>query len=347
MRKSITFITQFPNPINGLTKAVNTIYSFMNTTDYVTKKIKINNNKKFPIIISSILFDNSKIHYYSPASSLFGNLRDLTYISISLIRKKKVVLHFHNNSYRSLYENSKPIIKKWNKAILKRSSCCIVLGNGHKNMLKGLVNEEKLKVIHNGIDSNYILSNKEIKDKASRNSDCIKILYLSNFLKEKGYEEVVKIAKYFSENNKDEYKFIMCGKFFENEGERNFIKYINDNNIKNIDYRGAVYGNEKLKIIKESDIFILLSSYKNEVQPISILESMGCGNFIISTNVGVIPEMLTNKYCNIVKNIDEAILAIKGFKRDSYGIELNVKKVVNEYSLDQYNDNLYKIFEEQ
>ncbi|MDM0466716.1 glycosyltransferase family 4 protein [Clostridium perfringens] len=345
MNKSITFISQFPKPVNGLTKAVNNIYCYMKeNTEYTTKKIEINNNKKFINHLINILNDNSKIHYYSPSSSKFGNIRDLIYISISILKKKRVILHFHNNFYGQLCRQANFIINKWNLWMLSKCECCIVLGENHKRMLNNLVDKNKVKIVNNGIDNNYILNKSEFEKKIS-NKKKTKILYLSNFLKSKGYLEVVKIAETLLAN--DNFEFIMCGKFYNENDEKSFLKYIEENNLKNIYYKGAVYGKEKENILKEVDIFILITSYKNEVQPISIIEAMGCGNYIISTDIGVISEMLEPTYGALVENNKEAINSILNFTRNKNGIKNSINKVKNNYSLNKYNNSLLEIFESE
>ena len=125
------------------------------------------------------------------------------------------------------------------------------------------------------------------------------------------------------------------------------MKYIEENNLKNIYYKGAVYGKEKENILKEVDIFILITSYKNEVQPISIIEAMGCGNYIISTDIGVISEMLEPTYGALVENNKEAINSILNFTRNKNGIKNSINKVKNNYSLNKYNNSLLEIFESE
>ena len=61
---------------------------------------------------------------------------------------------------------------------------------------------------------------------------------------------------------------------------------------KNVVFPGWVRGEEKDKLLRESDLFFL-PSY-NEGMPMSILEAMGYGLPIISTPVGGIPKIVHN-----------------------------------------------------
>jgi len=54
----------------------------------------------------------------------------------------------------------------------------------------------------------------------------------------------------------------------------------------------TVTGDEKLMELEEADIFILPTTYRNEAQPVSIIEALAYGCVVISTDHRAIPEML-------------------------------------------------------
>ena len=61
-------------------------------------------------------------------------------------------------------------------------------------------------------------------------------------------------------------------------------------------------GEEKRKLLKECYIFALPTRYPNEGQPISILEAMGNGMFIITTDHAGIPDIVGTENGIILKS---------------------------------------------
>ncbi|KAA8662137.1 glycosyltransferase, partial [Clostridium sp. HV4-5-A1G] len=148
----------------------------------------------------------------------------------------------------------------------------------------------------------------------------LNILYLSNFIKDKGYKDVLKLAKYVRNNKDSRFKFLFAGKFFNKKDKNEFFKYIDKNNLSNIiEYKGIVSGNDKKELIKDSDYFILLTRYKNEGQPISIIEAAVNGLRIITTNHAGIKDILNDKEM-IVLN------------KDNINISLLYGNINNEYN---------------
>ena len=59
-------------------------------------------------------------------------------------------------------------------------------------------------------------------------------------------------------------------------------------------YHGIVDGDRKRALLQNGDIFCLLTNYPNEGQPISILEAMGNGMVIVTTDHSGIPDEVTD-----------------------------------------------------
>ena len=97
--------------------------------------------------------------------------------------------------------------------------------------------------------------------------------------------------------------FDFAGNFF-NDKERNcFFSYIQKNALQEfVTYHGVVGGKEKKELLRTADIFILLSRYPNEGQPISILEAMGNGCLIVTTDHAGIIDIVKDGINGIVVN---------------------------------------------
>jgi glycosyltransferase involved in cell wall biosynthesis len=62
--------------------------------------------------------------------------------------------------------------------------------------------------------------------------------------------------------------------------------------IEHVVFRGPVSGDKKHRELLEGDIFVLPTTYRNEAQPVAIIEALAYGYTVISTPHRAIPEML-------------------------------------------------------
>lgn len=309
MKKKIGIIGQFPPPIHGLSKALDTLYNSYLNEEFDFTKIDITNNKKFVSNLLRIMFSKLDLYYLTISQSRFGNIRDLIIIKLIQLKKKKIIIHLHGGGFRNILDNEfSNYQKKLNYKILSKVDAGIVLGESLKYIFEGIISKDKIYVVKNCVDDEFVISNEEFNQKMLnlKNQKIFKILYLSNFIKEKGYKEVLQLANLAKEKNDERFKFIFAGKFFNENDKKQFFDYIDNNNLNSIiDYRGIVGGREKKELLKESDIFILLTRYKNEGQPISIIEAMANGMVIITTQHAGIPDIVENGVNGyVVKNID-------------------------------------------
>lgn len=357
MKKKICFIAQFPPPTHGLSKAVDTLYNSKLKNEFEFERVNITNNKKIIKNLISVLKSNADLFYFTISQTRYGNLRDLIILKILEKRHKKCLIHLHGGYYRQLIDKDLPNWqRKANYNAIKKLDGVIVLGKSLKYIFEGMIDEKKIFIVPNCVDDEFLLNEKEFENKLGNieNKETKDVLYLSNFIKEKGYEYVLKLAKMEKENfdktGKNKFHFHFAGKFFNKEDEKNFLNYINKNDLNNfITYYGVVRGDKKRELLKKSDIFILLTTYPKEGQPISILEAMENGMAIVTTKYAGIPDIVENKENGIVINQKEINL-IELYKNlntiDFRLILLNNYDSIKKYSQTNYINNIRTIFEE-
>ena len=90
------------------------------------------------------------------------------------------------------------------------------------------------------------------------------------------------------------FHFDFAGKFFEKSEEDFFWNYIKGNELEDyVTFHGVVGGDKKRDLLKRCDVFVLLTTYPNEGQPISILEAMGNGMVVVATDHAGIPDLIS------------------------------------------------------
>ena len=350
--KKICFIAQFPPPVHGLSKAVETLFNSRLSSEYEFEKVDITDNKKFLSNFSKISKSDADLFYFTISQTKGGNLRDLLILKRLENQGKKCLVHLHGGYYRHLVDNDLGASqRKSNYNAVSRLAGAIVLGPSLKNIFEGMIDSSKIITVPNCVDDQYLMSDEDFEKKiASFNERKIKhVLYLSNFIESKGYPEVLKIAKAEKErvNNGGEkrFHFDFAGAFFDKTEEDFFNSFIKNNQLEDyVTYHGIVGGEKKMDLLKNSDIFVLLTRYPKEGQPISILEAMGNGMLIVTTDHAGIPDIVGEG--NIVckndseyEKIDLTVVSeeIERHNRDS------VKKLYTEAN---YINNMDRAFKE-
>lgn len=255
-------------------------------------------------------------------------------LKICKLFRKKVVVHMHGAEFKEYYDSKNKRYQDKIKKFFKSSDRIIVLGESWNNYIKSID-----KNINTIVMPNFVgLRKEEVELKHNE----INILFLAVLIKRKGVFDIIEAINYIVKNRKyNDYNInvIIAGTGEEEDAMK--AKIINLGIEKHFTFKGWVNGDEKEKLLKSSQIFIL-PSY-NEGLPVSILEAMSYGLPIISTNVGSIEDAVRNEYNGIIikpGDIDSLINAIEVLitNKDKWNLfSKNSKKIVR----DKFDKNAY------
>ena len=118
-----------------------------------------------------------------------------------------------------------------------------------------------------------------------------------------------------------------------------------------VTYHGIVGGEKKKNLLKECYIFALPTRYPNEGQPISILEAMGNGMFIITTDHAGIPDIVGEEDGIILKS-NAKPADVSDIIQSKSNIEIlqvckrNRKKIETSFKQENYLFNMKGTFSE-
>lgn len=220
-----------------------------------------------------------------------------------------VVLHVHGGLFITQGTSNKLFIKL-SQSLFNNSQQVIVLSELERKLLKEKFNYAYAKVLSNSIDTSTFKINSVRQ--LSKNPI---LLYLGRIEKNKGIVELVEALKLLK--NDSIFRFILCGAGPLTE----YCKIECDKFLgENFEFKGVVYGEEKINIIKESNIFLLPSYF--EGLPMALLETMAAGVVPIVTNVG------SMKY--IVENGINGLLVEKYNPQDLYE---KMKSIISNHEL--------------
>ena len=356
-KKKICFIAQFPPPIHGLSKAVETLYNSAGREKYEFLKVDTTQNKNFVSNLWRILNSNCDLYYLTISQTKGGNIRDLLILMLLEIRNKKCLVHLHGGYYRTLVDKDMSKIQKvLNYRIFSKLQGAIVLSESLRWHFEGMVNSRKIYVVENCLDNEFLPSVEEIHNKqvVLGVSNRIKhVLYLSNFIRSKGYPFVLELARKekerFGKDGVRKYHFDFAGKFFEDDERKFFEAYVKENNLEEfITYHGIVSGDAKTQLLRDCDVFALPTYYPKEGQPISILEAMGNGMSIISTKHAGIPDVVKNRENGILLESLDASEAFKELET-LHLAEIAMKNYIvvkNRFTEENYLNSMYRSFEQ-
>ena len=304
MIEKILIIGPLPDPINGCSYANFILCKNLKKKGYEYDTINTSTNvlssqqgkdfsfkKAFSFIcIYSSLFKvfRSNLVYLTPGQTFYGILKYSPFILCCIFLRKPYVIHVHGNYLGKQYQELKGIRANVFRYFISKASVGIVLSESLKSNFDGLLEYSKIVVVENFVEDGIYASMNENQ----KPHDKPRIVYLSNLMKEKGILDLLDALILLKERNVN-FNAIIAGSI-ENEIEkevRQKILFLKDY----VQYLGNVKGEQKYKILKESNIFILPTYYKMEGQPISILEALATGNIVITTKQGGISDIISNQ----------------------------------------------------
>ncbi|SFT03040.1 glycosyltransferase family 4 protein [Paenibacillus sp. BC26] len=221
------------------------------------------------------------VHIHSSFGPSF--YRKLPFIYMASWFNVPIINHCHGADFETFYVNASHKRKKLIQNAYNKCTVMLALSNEWKERLSMIVQEEKIEIIENysSIDGDAI------HERTSRNSN-MQILFLGEIGQRKGCYDIPAVVERVA-HKFPKVKFVLGGSG-DMESVRNALR---EKGVEqHVVFPGWVRGKEKDRLLRESDIFFL-PSY-NEGMPMSILDAMGYGMPIVSTNVGGVPKIVRN-----------------------------------------------------
>lgn len=224
-----------------------------------------------------ILFRPDLIHIHSSFGASF--YRKLPFIWLGSLLKIPVVNHIHGSELERFYQDASPIGKKLKKAALQSCAAVIALTDSWKTRFEDTFALQNVAVV-----KNY---GRIIPPSADREEHTV--LFMGFLSRLKGCMDIPEIASYVKREI-PEVRFVLAG-----SGSGEDVAKIHElaeqyGVQENLFFPGWIIDGEKDRMLHKAAVFFL-PSY-TEGMPMSILEAMGYGLPIVSTNVGGIPQLV-------------------------------------------------------
>ena len=274
------------------------------------------------------------------ASSDSSIMRKSFFIKAAYRHNKKIVLHQHGGDFKNYFENQiSEKRRNYLRGILDMADVMLVLTDSWKQYFSGLTDSGKIRVFPNCV---AVKTDEGFAESIRQGRDMNKLLFLGRICKDKGIDELLKAVSEIGREHKDVRLYV--GGIYEEESYR---KQIEGNDL--VEFLGWISGKDKEKYLGECGIFVLPSYY--EGFPVSVLEAMANGCVVVASEVGGIPDVVTDgKNGVLVVPKDTEMLkkaVLKVMEDESFAAELRVnayKKVRENYSSSVSVEKLVNIY---
>lgn len=353
MSKNVLFIGVLPTPIHGASQ-INRL-----AVDHL-KKLKFDvteldtfsftrSTSRFPIphmvtralrCVSILIYLISKFKtlpksWYISLSGGGGLIFDLIYALCGRALGVRMTMHHHSYAYLNNHSVFFSLITKVvggapNQHIFLSPKMKTLALKKYPNLAGGI----NTAVSNVGLLFGFLQQNS--KSPRFIDKSFVTIGYLANITKEKGAHDFLDLAGTFR-NDMRNINFVMAGpcadlallKRIEIEKNRSTV----------FSYIGPVYGKDKADFFSEVDLFVFPSRYRNEAEPLVLIEAGYYGCEILSTDIGSISEMasylnlsIVPAECNLKPEVEKFLHLISSSIPENSEINLR-KKSINDLEL--------------
>lgn len=204
--------------------------------------------------------------------------RKKLFIDTAALLRKKIVIHEHGGDFQGFYyEQSNQRQQENIRKTLEKAHVFLVLSDTWKQFFANLINEDKIRVLQNGV----AVPGEEKVDYSSH-----KVVFLGRLCKEKGIEELLDAVPGILREIPD-FQLVLGG-IWEKGNEE--LEEKAEKLAGSVFCPGWISAKERMQMFKECSLFVLPTWF--EGQPISLLEAMAAGMCVVASKVGGIPQIM-------------------------------------------------------
>ena len=219
--------------------------------------------------------------------------RDVVYLLVCKLFRRKVVLQIHGGSLSEL--STRRWMQYVVRAVFSIPDAIVLLATVEKRDFAELGITENVVVIPNGVDvSQYRGSVERV-----HSGKVQRLAYLGRLIRAKGIFEAIEAIEILRTDGRfSDIELRIAG---SGPARDEIERYINKRKLGScIRLIGVVHGSGKIEFLREADVF-LFPSYR-EGLPYSILESLAVGTPIIASRVGGIPDVVVDRVHGVLVN---------------------------------------------
>ena len=288
---------------------------------------------------------------YMPVSeSLLGFVRDSLFLLPSRLQGVPVVLHLHGGYLDTLYAERGAGFQWIMRFCFSQAARAIVLSESFRGKFAGLVEEDRIRVVYNGIPLTIYEACRN-KPRSDAGSSPMTVLFLGGLIESKGFFDLLRSVPHVLEKT-TEVQFVFVGDTSLPEAER-AKEWANEHSLNShVKFLGTRSGDDKIRIFQDSDVFAFPTWYPLEGQPVAMIEAMAAGLPVLTTRHATIPEILGDNGALYVNKQDPRDIAEKLLRllnneplRKSMGLA-NQNKFLQCHTADRFAESVVQVLRE-
>ncbi len=235
-----------------------------------------------------IFREGDVILFYPPASAKWVPiLRDLIFLSIVRRFVSETVFIFHASG----------LGKFLSKSALRRGIGLIAYGRADHHLEVAVEDKFPPHSVFNAKSWEWCPCGIEVPEARNRlkaTEEPINILFIGSLQEGKGVLEILRTASILKQKgNVSRFRFHIVGNWFSDEFKKEAQDLREELNVQDlVHFLGPRTGKEKWESYQNADLFFFPSHYSSEATPIVLMEALGMGLPILTTNWAGIPAML-------------------------------------------------------
>lgn len=278
----------YRNPIGGVASVEHEYAKFLSPYKFVRTCVNGNKVKKALVAVEGLVHftfrmlsdkDIRIVHVNASTEASFWRKR--MFIRIGRFFGKKIIYHNHGGRFKKFYADYPTQVRK----VLDHVDCIVALSADWKRYFSEELKYPRVEVIPN-IVSRPVPASRPTGRAAG---EPFRLTFLGKIMQEKGVYDLLELLDTQRARYEGKVKLTVGG----NGETEQFKKFVADRKLDTmVEFAGWITGEDKDRLLRNTDAFILPSYY--EGVPISILEAMSYGKPVISTRVGGIPEIVAH-----------------------------------------------------
>ena len=255
--------------------------------------------ERFPIVIDSLVLNDPSIFRVSSFINNFDIIIANTILSYNVVieskaLRKKVIWMIHEGDFgKKLAQNNLNI-----RRAFKEADAVIFPSKIAKSKFIEFETNYNFHVINCGIDS---LNLDRIQNKYKKNnSQRLSVAFVGSIEKRKGQDIFINALKNMPSRQRENFDFYFVGRILDSDFYSKLL--IKTKDFNNVHWLGELTPEKTLDFISTSDILVCCSI--DETGPLVVIEAMALKKVVISTPVGIVPEIIVHSVNGLIIDLN-------------------------------------------